>query len=536
MNEIISLPTGKLAPNDYNPNEMTGGEFAELVTELKHLGRLPKPIIVRPNGTDYVIVDGEHNWRAAQEAEFAEVLCEVVEVDDFEAMRQTYKRNQHGTHNPVLLGQMFQRMKDERQLSNRALAKEMEVSEATIRNALLYADMVEEVRNDYAVEKLTVQQVRLAKLLPPITKNLWIASGADIPTLFNTISESKNEFLTSSHQAAIEEFLAEHGPWQWEKNSSATEAYLAKYRIIERQGILQDYFPNIENQVEDSDDFKRLYHKAIEWQELESKRLGGWYMQDFTELCQQWRRFVQSFLTRFRPSALNYLDPLLASIFDTEEKRFLITPEEFEGIIRGDEYQNTKHLTDLVRLAVYEKHGRYIEGDHDYYDHKETFEDKLKEVEINELAPDYIKESPLATFIKYDLWKARGPEWAKQELAKKSYISTPQQEVQELVKRVEDKERQDQVEKEYNESSNLDYAKKIAEIVRPDDETRLNAMSETLVALEKEELFFLYQAVSKLKAATDKANTNSELKAELQRIDIEMDRLVGRKRSLGIWW
>ena len=44
------IATTALQPNDYNPNKMTDGEFTELVTEVRHLGRLPKPVVVRPNG------------------------------------------------------------------------------------------------------------------------------------------------------------------------------------------------------------------------------------------------------------------------------------------------------------------------------------------------------------------------------------------------------------------------------------------------------------------------------------------------------
>src|SRR5690606_29130015 len=97
-----TIAPAAIKPNDYNPNRMTDDEFAELVAEVRHLGRLPKPVVVRPNGDGYVIVDGEHGWRAAQEVGLPEITCEVIEVDDFEAMRQTYKRNQHGQHNPVL--------------------------------------------------------------------------------------------------------------------------------------------------------------------------------------------------------------------------------------------------------------------------------------------------------------------------------------------------------------------------------------------------------------------------------------------------
>ena len=102
----------KIQPNDYNPNEMTPEEFAQCKAEVVHLGKLPKPIIVRPHNGVFVIVDGEHNWRAAKDLGFTEVPCEVLELDGLEAMRQTYKRNMHGTFNPVKLGEMFKRALD----------------------------------------------------------------------------------------------------------------------------------------------------------------------------------------------------------------------------------------------------------------------------------------------------------------------------------------------------------------------------------------------------------------------------------------
>jgi ParB-like chromosome segregation protein Spo0J len=110
--QLQSIPISDLVPNKYNPNRMSEEEFAEYVAEVEHLGHLSKPIFVRRlKDGKLEIIDGEHGWRAAKKLGFEELLCEVLEdADDFEAMRQTFKRNRGGRDNPVLLGRMFQEM------------------------------------------------------------------------------------------------------------------------------------------------------------------------------------------------------------------------------------------------------------------------------------------------------------------------------------------------------------------------------------------------------------------------------------------
>ena len=179
----------RLRPNSYNPNQMDPLEFKELVAEVKHLGRLPKPVIVRKNGRGFEIVDGEHGWRAAKQLGLPEVTCEIIDADDFESMRQTYKRNQHGEHNPVLLGRMFQSMMAARALSRRKLATETGVSEGTIRNAVAYAKAAK-LRNSYAdgndddrIAGLSIRQVRAYLELPREVRDTWLVAGADLRVL-----------------------------------------------------------------------------------------------------------------------------------------------------------------------------------------------------------------------------------------------------------------------------------------------------------------------------------------------------------------
>ena len=102
---------------------MSKAEFSELVAEVRHLGRLPKPVVARKNETGFQIIDGEHGWRAATQVGLSSITCEVIEADDFESMRQTYKRNQHGKHDLLIQGRMFDLMMKAGAISMRKLAE-----------------------------------------------------------------------------------------------------------------------------------------------------------------------------------------------------------------------------------------------------------------------------------------------------------------------------------------------------------------------------------------------------------------------------
>ena len=182
MNEKTILLTN-IKPNDYNPNEMMDAEFAELVQEIKHLGKPPKPIVLRNKGEFFEIVDGEHSYKALKELginELKQDWYELVDFDDIEAKRQTYKRNLGGKNNPIKLGLMIAQALEESKLSNRKLAEQWEVSEGMIRNYLQYAE-VGKLRNDYAnLAKCSVEQIRtylkIAEYAKPIA-DFWFSCG-----------------------------------------------------------------------------------------------------------------------------------------------------------------------------------------------------------------------------------------------------------------------------------------------------------------------------------------------------------------------
>jgi hypothetical protein len=140
---IETIAVNCIKENGYNPNQMDKDAFDELVMEVEHLKRVAKPIVVRVNSLkpdEYIIVDGQHNFRAAKKAGLGEVLCEIVDIDDLEARIQTYKRNQHGKHDPLLEGVMFADMIDCDDVAKREVGRRFNIEEGRVRRSLKYLE------------------------------------------------------------------------------------------------------------------------------------------------------------------------------------------------------------------------------------------------------------------------------------------------------------------------------------------------------------------------------------------------------------
>jgi ParB-like chromosome segregation protein Spo0J len=117
------------------------------------------------------------------------VQCEIRQLDDFEASLECYKRNRGGKDNPVVLGRMFREMMKAKNLSIRALAKELGISEAKVRIYLDYLAAYE-VRIEYApasaeddIARLTQARMRKYISMPSAVGDRWLDAGAD-PSVF----------------------------------------------------------------------------------------------------------------------------------------------------------------------------------------------------------------------------------------------------------------------------------------------------------------------------------------------------------------
>jgi len=77
--QVMLVSPSEIVPNPYNKNKMGAQYFAALKANLAnpHIG-FTQPVLVRPNPDNkdqWMIVDGEHRWKAAKEIGYETIPC-----------------------------------------------------------------------------------------------------------------------------------------------------------------------------------------------------------------------------------------------------------------------------------------------------------------------------------------------------------------------------------------------------------------------------------------------------------------------------
>ena len=105
--EFQWIETASLRPNPWNPNRMSESNAAKLEEEIKKGGMI-LPVVVRPDGSQYQIVDGEHRWKMAGRLKMEKVPCLVVALDEQEARIKTLQLNRlRGEDDPEILARLL---------------------------------------------------------------------------------------------------------------------------------------------------------------------------------------------------------------------------------------------------------------------------------------------------------------------------------------------------------------------------------------------------------------------------------------------
>ncbi len=126
-----------IEPSPYQPRTRFREEALDELTRSIKTSGIIQPLVVRPTGSRFQLIAGERRWRAAQRAGLSKVSVIIKQVPDELALEMTLVENiQREDLNPMEAARAFQRLMDEFQLTQEAVAERTGKDRATVANAL----------------------------------------------------------------------------------------------------------------------------------------------------------------------------------------------------------------------------------------------------------------------------------------------------------------------------------------------------------------------------------------------------------------
>jgi ParB family transcriptional regulator, chromosome partitioning protein len=133
----LQLDIDLIEPSPYQPRTRFREEaLDELARSIQSSGII-QPLVVRPIGNRYQLIAGERRWRAAQRAGLTKVSAIIRQVPDELALEMTLVENiQREDLNAIEAARAFERLMDEFQLTQEAVAERTGKDRATVANSI----------------------------------------------------------------------------------------------------------------------------------------------------------------------------------------------------------------------------------------------------------------------------------------------------------------------------------------------------------------------------------------------------------------
>jgi ParB family transcriptional regulator, chromosome partitioning protein len=133
----LQLDIDLIEPSPYQPRTRFREETLEELARSIQTSGIIQPLVVRPIGSRYQLIAGERRWRAAQRAGLRKVSAIVKQVPDELALEMTLVENiQREDLNAMEAARAFERLMDEFQLTQEAVAERTGKDRATVANAI----------------------------------------------------------------------------------------------------------------------------------------------------------------------------------------------------------------------------------------------------------------------------------------------------------------------------------------------------------------------------------------------------------------
>ena len=158
---LAMIPISRIRPNPKQPRTMFDQEALEsLATSISQIGIL-QPIVVRPDGKDFILIAGERRWIAARQAGMAEIPALLRETDDQGSLTEALVENlQRQDLGPLEEAAAFQQLQDDFGMTQADIGEKVGRSRAAVSNTIRLLQLTPAIQAGLAAGDLTAGHAR----------------------------------------------------------------------------------------------------------------------------------------------------------------------------------------------------------------------------------------------------------------------------------------------------------------------------------------------------------------------------------------
>jgi ParB family transcriptional regulator, chromosome partitioning protein len=156
-----------IEPSPYQPRTRFREEALDELARSIQASGIIQPLVVRPIGSRFQLIAGERRWRAAQRAGLPKVPVIVRQVSDELALEMTLVENiQREDLNAIEAARAFERLMEEAQLTQEAVAERTGKDRATVANSIRLLKLEPKIQEWIEEGKLTAGHGRALLAVP----------------------------------------------------------------------------------------------------------------------------------------------------------------------------------------------------------------------------------------------------------------------------------------------------------------------------------------------------------------------------------
>ena len=158
---LRELMIDEIVPNRNQPRKTFNDEaLQELADSIRENGII-QPIVVQKKEDGYELICGERRWRSAQKAGLKRIPALVREASSAESLQIALIENIHRQDlNPIEEAQAYQRLVDDFDLTQEAIAQRVGKKRATVANYLRLLKLSRPIQEDLISGELTMGHAR----------------------------------------------------------------------------------------------------------------------------------------------------------------------------------------------------------------------------------------------------------------------------------------------------------------------------------------------------------------------------------------